>query len=1121
MREIIEAPFLDGKAKLLRLEECGKSYILEAVLIDDDKYIQRRIDEKQYNNIEKISETPITIKDDSEEFFYNLEANRIRMAYQFDPYLAVSTSKIDPLPHQIKAVYDNALELPKMRFMIADDAGAGKTIMAGLILKELQYRKIAKRILIVSPGHLKYQWQRELEDKFQSTFELVNREVIRSLSGNVWERENQVIASMDFIKQDDIKANLSNVHWDLVIVDEAHKMSAYAHGSSEDRKIEKTKRYQVGEVISRNTDHLLFLTATPHKGDEENFRLFLDLLRPGFFAKREHLKEAVEKDENPLFVRRLKEDMKTFEGEKIFPPRNVKTVQFHLSSEESALYNAVTDYVQNHFDKASENRHIVFAMIILQRRLSSSINAIYESLKSRKEKLKELLELPQKIKQEEEFREIANIDQRELEDMEEERRWEIEEKMEKLTIAQNIEDVKDEISKVDSLIEKAKQVLKLEEESKLRALKEEVLSVLEDRKLLIFTEFKDTLYYLVDKLESWGYEVTTIHGGMGMDKRVEAEKEFKENAQIMVATEAAGEGINLQFCSWMINYDIPWNPNRLEQRMGRIHRYGQEEEVFIWNMITRDTMEGRVLERLFSKLERMREDLGSDKVFDVISDIIPGDDLGQIMQNLLSKQRSMDEIEEDLDNISTEQTKEILDDVYLTNLATRYIDYTKILEKTKRAEENKLVPEYIKDYFLRVFQKFGGNYEKTSREGIYKVKNVPYGVRKHGEDKEFKDEYGEVKKRYNKIAFQKELAKESNSEYISPGHPLLEVTNEAVLEEFSNYENEVAVFKDPTNKKEGVYWFIAGTVKDGTDSIVGRKIFCIFQDQNNNFKEINPAVLWDNEPVKESTEISKQLKNMLEQEGEVDAYITNEILMPYKREIEERRLKRVETKEKYGIRSINTLIQESNQKILDYETRYDEGEDMELALNNERRRLEKLQKRKKELKKEVQLEKNLTVSEPKILGKTVVLPKNEFDNEGEVFEGQEGMTRSDEIEEVGMQVAMQFEKKQNRKPEDVSEDNCGFDVRSIAINEDGTFGDYRYIEVKARARTGSIRLTANEWKKARRYGDDYWLYIVTEASSDNPNLKRVNNPRNKFNLEEDIFATGFKIPEDKWKSEIN
>jgi superfamily II DNA or RNA helicase len=369
--------------------------------------------------VERVEANPIALSSDPEEFFLLVEANRIRLAHQFDPMLAVSASQVDPLPHQIEAVYHYALEMPRLRFMIADDPGAGKTIMAGLILKEMQQRGLVKRVLVVAPGHLKYQWQRELKERFGASFRLIDRSAVRAHWGeNVWAETPLAIASVDFLKQDDIKATLSSARWDMVIVDEAHKMSAYAYETKERTKIDKTKRYQVGEVLSEQTEHMLFLTATPHKGDEENFRLFLDLLRPGFFANEEMLKESVEAGENPLFIRRLKEDMHTFDGEPIFPPRHVKTTRFRLTEEGKRLYNSVTSYVKSYYDQAKEERHITFAMVILQRRLTSSVHAILSSLERRRAKLEDYLTYPEQIAEDQErYEEALAMTEAEMEEL--------------------------------------------------------------------------------------------------------------------------------------------------------------------------------------------------------------------------------------------------------------------------------------------------------------------------------------------------------------------------------------------------------------------------------------------------------------------------------------------------------------------------------------------------------------------------------------------------------------------------------------------------------------------------------------------------------------------------------
>ncbi len=806
--QLITAPFLPASAEVKKFESRPGYYRLEVLLRDGSKqYLPKNISPAQLAQIQVLERNPVALTDNAEDFFFLIEAHRLRLAYQFDPQLAVSISQVDPLPHQIEAVYHYILESPRIRFLIADDPGAGKTIMAGLVLKELQYRRLVRRVLIVAPGHLKYQWQREMKERFSLSFAIIDRARMESAWGeNVWQERDLCLTSIDFIKQETIRATLNGVQWDMVFVDEAHKMSAYAYQGRARVKIDKTKRYQVGEILSRQSNHLLFLTATPHRGDEENFRLFLDLLRPGFFAQAELLRQSVKNKDNPIFIRRLKEDLKRFDGKQIFPPRYVKTVPFRLTEAETELYNRVTRYVQNYFDRAKENRSISFALMILQRRLTSSTHAIYESLKRRKARLEELLTLPEKIRQDEDYLRLSDLDEDDLADMSDEERSQLEERLEHLTLARNIDDVKAEIEQLEALIVQAEQVRAQEIESKLVGLRDNVLRNLGDRKLLIFTEFRDTLTYLVEKLQARGYSVTTIHGRMNMDARIEAEREFRDKTQIMVATEAAGEGINLQFCSWMVNYDIPWNPNRLEQRMGRIHRYGQQYEVNIFNMVTRDTREGLILDRLFEKLERMREDLG-DRVFDVIGEVIPGVRLDELLRQAVFSQRRIEEIEQEIEAVDVAATRQLLDKVSLTSLATRHIDYSGLLKEKLTAKENRLVPEYVEDYFLRAFRRLGGQIER--RGETYSISSTPYDLRRWGDDYDFKAAYGRVFREYRRLTFEKAYAQHHpEAEFIAPGHPLLEAINETILATFGGDAANYAVFGDPEGQREGVFWFV-------------------------------------------------------------------------------------------------------------------------------------------------------------------------------------------------------------------------------------------------------------------------------------------------------------------------
>ncbi len=521
---IIRGPFWKEPVKVKKIQEFDNyARIFGSTLYSKD-HIDQFLKKDDLNKIEVI-ETKIDFSSDSRKTFFLIEAERFKNASLFDPLLAMNVSKIDPLPFQIEAVYGYVLKQPHVRFLIADDPGAGKTIMAGLILKELKLRQLAKRILIVVPGHLKDQWRRELKEKFDETFVVLDRNTFNAHYGeNPWQVNNQVITSIDFAKQEDILASLSSVHRDLTIVDEAHKMSAYRYGN----KTEKTKRYKLGEVLSKNSTHLLFLTATPHRGDPENFRLFLDLLIPGFFATNEMLEESLKNKDNPLFIRRLKEDLRDFEGKPIFTRRFPKTIKFRLSEDEKELYNEVSRYVAQQYNKALESdkkKNVAFALVILQRRLASSTYALWKSLERRKEKLEKIFEDKEKAK------DITFIDYEESDDLEESERWKKEEEWESITVARNKDELKQETETLKNLIEKAKSIIDEEKEVKLRELKkaieegfEKIKEIKGNPKILIFTESRDTLEYLVGKITSWRYKVNYIHGGMNSRRKSKGRK---------------------------------------------------------------------------------------------------------------------------------------------------------------------------------------------------------------------------------------------------------------------------------------------------------------------------------------------------------------------------------------------------------------------------------------------------------------------------------------------------------------------------------------------------------------------------------------------------------------------
>lgn len=1078
------------------IEEEGDYIHLVGVTINSQTHIDQLIPSKEMDNF-TLTEAEELFSEDPEKVFLALETIRYKFASLYDPLLAINTSKIDPLPHQIDAVYGYILKLPRIRFLLADDAGAGKTIMAGLIIKELKLRGLIKRILIVAPGHLKDQWKRELSDKFKENFVPIARSYADAFYGeNVWVRENQIITSIDFIKREDILPSISAAHFDLVIVDEAHKMSAYKYG----KKIDKTSRYKLGKSLSKITEHLLFLTATPHKGDPENFHLFLDLLEPGFFATTNMIKESLKDKDNPLFIRRIKEDMNNFEGEPLFLPRNVLTKTFNLGIEspnEKELYNKLSKYVNTQYNlaiKKDKKRNIAFALIILQRRLASSTYALLQSLKRRKKRLTELLEGAQRETKTPEY----SFDFESVEDLNESDRWQEEEIWETLSVAENREELKKEIKTIEGLINDARKVIEEEEEIKLKELKkslnelEKKYSDPKDKKILIFTESRDTLEYLDKKIRNWGYITNTIHGGMKLEERIKSESIFKNQTQILIATEAAGEGINLQFCHLMVNYDLPWNPNRLEQRMGRIHRYGQQKEVFIFNLVAEDTREGKVLRKLFRKLQEIKEALGSDKVFDCIGEVFFGENLFQLFLDAATNARNMDEILESLEIKPDEEYIAKVKENLGESLATRFIDYTWIKEKSIKAKEYRLIPEYTETYFKKAFNKAGGKYRELKKDSFISIDSIPFEIRKISSEDNFKKSYGQLIKSYPKITFDKEIAfKTSDAEFVSLGHPLFEAMMSWTRNNCFPSLIQGTTFIDPDGKMNGYLLFYEGEIKDGSGNIAGKRLFSFYVG-NNEVISVPPSIIWDlGEGKKEKQqsididEIKKNVRNKVIQK-----------LEEYKNELYEKRNHQAKIKEKYGIKSLDIIRLNLDKGLISLYDRKSKGENVDLAIRNKEIRKKEYENALEDLKEQIKKEKTLTLSMPRFVSIQRVKPKAKIPD---------NMKSDEEIEKIGMKVAMEYERKCNRYPEDVSLENLGFDIRSQDKE-----GNLRYIEVKARAKTGPVALTKNEWFKAQRFKEDYYLYAVMNAAK-SPKLFIIKDPSSELNPEEKIEVVRYVV----------
>ena len=725
-----------------------------------------------------------------EHFKLGLEAYRISQAALFDPMMAVHTSNVEPLPHQISAVYEDMLPRQPLRFVLADDPGAGKTIMAGLLMRELLMRADANRILVVSPGSLTEQWQDELLEKFGVQFEIFSREKQEQCaSGNYFDEQDLLICRLDQLsRNEEYQDKLKNTEWDLIIVDEAHKLSANYYGN----KVNKTKRFLLGELLGSITRHFLLMTATPHNGKEEDFQIWLSLLDGDRFYGK--FREGTHKvDVSDMMRRMVKEDLLKFDGTPLFPERRAYSANYELSDAEAALYAAVTDYVRNEMNRADnldgKRRGTVgFALTQLQRRLASSPEAIYQSLKRRRKRLESRLEEMKLVARGHGVRngvaetlgvyEVKkkidlpdNFDELDEELSAEEYELYADQVVDQATAAETIPELEAEIMILTNLEQQALSVVQSGNDKKW----EELSHLLQDRpemytesgsrrKLIIFTEHKDTLNYLVGRIGGMlgrPEAVIIIHGSINRDDRRKAQEEFRNNrdVQVLVATDAAGEGINLQNANLMVNYDLPWNPNRLEQRFGRIHRIGQTEVCHLWNLIAKETREGEVFQRLFDKLEIEKKALGG-KVFDILGEAFENRSLKDLLIEAIRYGESPEvkaKLHQVIDGaLDTNNLREILRRNALVEQHMSLEDLYAVKEEMEKAEARKLQPYFIRAFFTEAFQNLTG--EMRPREsGRFEVRHVPAAIRER--DRIIGESRTPVLKKYERICFEKDLVR--------------------------------------------------------------------------------------------------------------------------------------------------------------------------------------------------------------------------------------------------------------------------------------------------------------------------------------------------------------------------
>uniref|UniRef100_A0A7C4RN27 DUF3883 domain-containing protein n=1 Tax=Desulfatirhabdium butyrativorans TaxID=340467 RepID=A0A7C4RN27_9BACT len=1031
-----------------------------------------------------------------------IQAYSLGIAWEFDPYFGLSISRVDPLPHQLEAIYDYLLKPARVRFLLADDAGAGKTIMAGLLIRELQLRGLAERILIVCPANLSFQWQRELKEKFDEKFLVLKGGDIRDQFGvNQWLEQKKIITSLDLAKRTEILPGLRQVHWDLVIVDEAHRMSWTPPAR-------KTARYALGELLRDTSDHILMLTATPHKGDPENFSVFLQLLDADAYADVRSIREAMERRRAPFYLRRTKEAMVyfperrtdgTWAAEKIFTKRIPHTVDFQIDGPEFELYREITRFVKHQSAKAAAQgddpraRAVGFLMSLYQRRLASSIYAMRHSLENRVRRLEE------GIKKAQELARLAPSDlpdPEEIEEMEETERERLEEMLEAITLAGNAEQIREEIAELRRLSKQAQAVEGSGAEAKLSKLKDllhqEGFFDHPQQRLLLFTEFKDTLDYLTQNLKTWGFKVGCIQGGMKPGSRDEpgtrlySEQQFREGAiQVLVATEAAGEGINLQVCNILFNYDIPWNPNRLEQRMGRIHRYGQRKDCLIFNFVATNTIEGRVLQRLLEKLQEIRDALDDDAVFNVVGEVLPAAHVERVLRDYYSGKLGDADLEERLlEHVDEGRFRAICQNA-LEGLAAKKLNLEMLIERRARAQERRVVPETIAR-FIREASEYVPLRLKII-EGMvhtFEPARTPPVLRRYEHEPDWK--LPGLSSKYPRCSTDRETAETNNLEWVTPGHPLFEALRRHAYSKAAEVFGKGACFYSLQHEKPSRIDFYRARVVDGLGHIVHERLFAVelggagFQPVELNdrleacpatLRLVESAILGNMQPA----EVSDDLPAVAA-EPEPSDWLHKSALQPFLEEIRKERLEEVQRIIEHVELSLTELLQRADEEIgkaIEDKERGIAGADGRLA-QAENRHAELLARRERR-RQELERQRSLSLQAVERITSVLVLPHPERE-----APDVRRMRPNLETEATAMRVVMEHEQAQGRQVYDVHEKNLGYDITSLDLNS----GELRLIEVKGLAEaTGTILLTPNERRVAEDRRDCYWLYVVTNCAT--------------------------------------
>ena len=967
--------------------------------------------------------------DDSLDFILAVDANRLLNEYKFNPYVLASSTKITIFPHQIDEV---TWGLENNRIMIADEVGLGKTIIAALIASELKARGLAEKILYVVPKSLVLKWQDELSGRFDTETKILNFEYVKQDNDPFSKDHYDYITSMDFLKREENR-QLIKEKIDLVIVDEAHKFKI------------NTERFDLGTILSEKADSMILLTATPHDGRDEDFIARMSLLDP-FVPDIS--------SSTYLWKRHIKENVVNMKGEKVFPERYSSTVDIELTNQEREINSLIDDYIRDRYEEVQNHKDfnaVRFLSIIFKKRAASSFEALRVSLVRRMNKLGTNTDVNS----------IQGI-QNNLNSSDEENDADYEDTVgdaESFTLGRNIDNERRDLTVIISKIEELKG-----KDSKLELLIESIKKIKttdSKTKILLFTEYRDTLEYLIRQL-SENYYLGKIDGTMKIHERKQTLIEFSrdEGPEILLCTDAAGEGIDMQFCNVEFNYDIPWNPNRLEQRMGRIHRIGQTRKVYYYNFIVdkKNSIDGYILNKLFEKINKIKESMGNDSIFDIIGRLIGPELIAKMYEELLKLPKAEWEAKVAIELDKIEENK------------------TRILQKTKQLLEGHKLDHTVLE-----------NIRKIRRDAV-DIGEIKRFLEVWAESNEGKFEELDKKTQTAKIVPPQKLASKIggilqgtfNSKIAqSKGWPYLALGNKKIQKILTLVSDTkpVTVLSHPT--KSGLICVYKLSVIDGKGRERNSKIIAMFHNEDGKISEIDPRSLWSYDEGKTDTN-SQFIINSKDRIEEELVQIRNEFHEKNIEKLNEIKKKTKDAVEKHTI----TKIEICNAKIESYKIKENTSPHYSKLVKREQNTIHELERRMVSQKETIDhdFQSNIVTE---LIAIAIITPEVDANERRRV-------------ELAGMEIVMQYEQKlaqtddQKSKIRDVSERDTGFDIESFD----------KYIEVKSFKTTGIPKITSHEWETANRIKQDYWLYVVENVFDEQKTLQEkvtpIKNPYEKL-----------------------